>query len=144
MHSQPYKYFDRLQVTKRKTKKKKKQESYVKFATKLTVRSKLDVNAFVKAKPDQVQRLLHRTVILRCHCALVPVRPLQPQKQQGFNEGETNPKTQGTRMRINERERERCALGFVCSFRVWFGSLFFRLFLGFEAKLRVQGLLGHS
>ncbi len=110
MHSQPYKYFDRLQVTKRKTKKKKrknrkKQESYVKFATKLTVRSKLDVNAFVKAKPDQIQRLLHRTVILRCHCALVPVRPLQPQKQQGFNEGETNPKTQGTRMRINERGR---------------------------------------
>lgn len=80
MHSQPYKHFDRLQVTKRKTKrkKKKKQESYVKFATKLTVRSKLDVNAFVKAKPDQVQRLLHRAVILRCHCSLVPVRPLQP------------------------------------------------------------------
>lgn len=81
MYSQPYKHFDRLQVTKRKTKKekeKKKQESYVKFAAKLTVRSKLDVNAFVKAKPDQVQRLLHRTVILRCHCSLVPVRPLQP------------------------------------------------------------------
>jgi hypothetical protein len=43
------------------------EDPYMEFATQLTVRAKLDVDALIKAEPDQIQRLLDRTIILRCH-----------------------------------------------------------------------------
>jgi len=50
--------------------KEKRSENYVKFATKLSVRTKLDVDTFVKAEPNEIQRLLHRTLFLCSHQSL--------------------------------------------------------------------------
>jgi hypothetical protein len=40
------------------------EDPYMEFATQLTVRAKLDVDALIKAEPDQIQRLLDRTSLL--------------------------------------------------------------------------------
>ncbi|WVZ16060.1 hypothetical protein V8G54_013626 [Vigna mungo] len=42
----------------------------VKFSTKLSVRTELNVDTFVKAEPNEIQRLLHRTLFLCSHHSL--------------------------------------------------------------------------
>lgn len=47
------------EIHEKKKKRLKREEKYVKFAAKLSVRTELDVDTLVEAKPYEIQRLLH-------------------------------------------------------------------------------------
>jgi hypothetical protein len=50
--------------------------THMEFAAEFTVGSELDVDAFVEAEPNEIQRLLHCAIFLACHSSFYFVVPL--------------------------------------------------------------------